>query len=340
MGVTVRVSVMIAVALCMVLGAGCFKFDARVDVRPDQSMYVEMLWGSLSQFAGEDGQDGDGPPIDPEVWQREDYAEDDWNMTRAWAVIKPGEALFAEEEAPQVAVLTSQHRLSTLYFISMSIAPPHGPAPPEAEMQPVDPEDGDVNGEVNMEGFDGMQQLFESMMSGIRFDFALSGPGWLRTTNGTRSGINEARWSYGMKEINAFEETIVLELVTEAPAWAEIGRLADEIMLATGMDDAGVLLADALRRGLLPNSEADADGPPEISAVDYARLLDIVELLDEVLPPAAVKAVFDNLGLNAPIVTAARIAECHDRLVAAEYAEIVNSAVIGAVTEIMDGRTP
>ncbi|MEN6303284.1 MAG: hypothetical protein ABFD96_11200 [Armatimonadia bacterium] len=317
-----------AVGLSMigiVLLSGCVKVGVDMTVAPDGSSSATMLMG-IDKNLEEMGEATSNPFADlakgPDAkrWKVREYTEGNWKMVEAVGKAAPGEKLFTDEDAPKLTVRTGQHRLTTRYTLTLQAAMPEG-----------------IDEAPAAEGDEQMAKLMGAMMGSMEFKFALTGPGQVVATTGTTTGPGRAEWNLGVKDLSG-KAMPDFKVTTELVNWTNLGRLADQIAARGAMYDAGVRLADAVDRRLLPNPPANIMAKDKLGAADYEALLGIIERLDEQLSPEAVTAVLEKTGLSDEDVTPAKVQNAHARLTKADLQAQVEKSAAAAAIQVITGK--
>lgn len=334
-----RLSLLLApvVIASLMLCAGCVKLNMAVAVAPDRSTSARLTAAidtSLAEMA--QGAEIQGPFADLKEksggkWQTRQYKEGNWIVQEATGQAGPGEALFpenAEGETPKLQVQTSQRRLSTRYNISMIVpAPPQEALTPPAEEQPKAGEDG--NAEMG-QAFAG---LAAGLMAEMAFNVSLTGPGEVVATTGTVAGPGKAEWKLSLTELQEKKVLPDFRVTTEIPNWDTIGKLANQMVLRGGPYDAGSRIAMALQRGLLPNPPMSVAAAEKLSAVDYLRLVEIIQKLDAAAGPTVTDVIVKQSRLDDEDATSDRIAAVHDRIMKMDVGQVVEQATIQGISK-------
>lgn len=309
----------------IVLLSGCVKVGVDMAVAPDGSSSATMLMGidkNLEEMGEPSGNPfaelASGP--DAKRWKVREYTEGNWKMVEAVGKAAPGEMLFTDEDAPKLTVRTGQHRLTTRYNITLQAGMPE-----------------DLGDAAAAGGDEQMAKLVGAMMGSMEFKFALTGPGQVVATTGTITGPGRAEWNLGVKDLSA-KAIPDFKVTTELVNWTNLGRLADQIAARGAMYDAGIRLADAVDRRLLPNPPANIRASDKLSAADYEALLEIIERLDGQLSPEATTAVMHRTGLSDEDVTPAKVQNAHARLMKADLQSLVEKSATTAAVQVITGK--
>lgn len=331
----------LAVALSVMLCAGCIKVNMAVAVAPDLSTSAKLVAAfdtSLADMAQS------GAPEKPFAelqaksggkWQTREYKEGNWQVSEATGHAAPGEALFPPgegEESPALRVQTSHRRLSTRYDVSMSVPTP--PATPTEEKETPKAEDADAapapTGEPDMtQAFQGMA---ESLMSGMDVRVSLTGPGEVIATTGKVAGPGKAEWVLSLGDLQT-KAPPDFRVTTELPNWETIGKLANQVVMRGGPVDAGSRILMALQRGLLPNPPANAAAADKLSAIDYLRLVEIIGKIDAGAGPAITDVIIKQARLNDQDATSAQIAAVHEKVMKTDIGLIVEQSSIEGISK-------
>lgn len=322
-------------ALSVLLCAGCIKVNMDVAVAPDLSTSARLAAAidtSLAEMAqGEGGAFSDLKDAPGKHWTTREYQEDGWTVTEAIGHAGPGEALFPDEaDAPKLRVQTSQRRLSLRYDISL-VTPP----PPPQLTQPAPPQQPGEKPEKDEEGGPDLSGLASAMMPQIEIGISLRGPGEVIATTGTEVGTGQAEWKLSLADLQGKAAMPDCRLTTEIPDWLNIGRLASQLVMRGGPTDAGMRLASAVQRGLLPNPPVSATAAEKLSAIDYLRLLEIIGKLDAGAGPLVTEAIVEQFRLNDEGMTSAKIAAVHGKLMKLDVGTTVERAAIRGLADAL-----
>lgn len=321
----VKALALVSMLFSLVLLSGCIKVGVDMTVAPDGSSSAKMVMGidkNLDQMGEASGGPFEELTKSPEAkrWTVREYEEGNWKMTEAVGKAGPGEALFTGEDAPKLTLRTGHRRLTTRYMLTLQTPVPQGL--PDAPA-----------GEDNEQ----MAQLMGTMMSTMEIKFALTGPGQVVATTGTVTGPGRAEWKLGMQDLSA-KTMPDFKVTTELINWTNVGRLADQIAARGNMYDAGVMLAGAVDRHLLPNPPANTAAKNKLGAAEYEALLGIIARLDEQLSPEATAAVMEKTGLSDEDVTAAKVRAAHTRLMQADLQGQVQKSATAAAVQAISGK--
>lgn len=317
------------IALLLVGGTGCMKIGVGFTIEPSGATQVGLTAG-LDRTLAQGMMEGQDDPFQslvrdvPPDWQVTRREEGSWLLMEIKGHSAAGKPAFPKEDAPQVQLAKTAHRLSTRYHLALRMKPPQAPA--------LGPPGGGEHEDPEGQG----AALIGAMMSGFELSFNLSGPGWLLSTSGRPTGPGSATWRLGYEDVQK-QKTPDMTLVTELVNWTHVGRLADQIAQGGGATDAAPALAAALQRRLLPNPPITYRPAPLLGAAGYAQLLDIIARLDASAGPAQTAAVFTQLGLNKDDLSADRVQRVHQRVTAPDFAGGVEQAGRQALIKALSG---
>ena len=294
-------TVVLALALAaLAMTGGCIFVDAQFTMAPDGSTSARMETGMLTSMM-EQGE-GDfstdiGETLAEGKWQElEAFERDQWHV-QAWeGQAGPGESLFTEgaEAAPEFG--TEQHLLSTLYTLEMEL-----PAGPVMEPAAVEPAAEPAQGEVQIEGMEGMDEAMGEMMAammstggaGLRFSADL--PGEILATNGEVSAPSVAAWQIDLGAEEPAYEMLVAQ--SRLLNWPVIGKLGGQLA-QMGRSDLVPALIAGVRRGVLPDPVSDDPMAAELNTVMYVQALEVMTALDAAAGEMIANEVLMTLGMG------------------------------------------
>lgn len=299
-------------------GSGCLNITMDVSVAPDMSSRARLaiaVDSSLAEMGKESGGLQQIPKPPTPNWTVREYKEGNWAVTEIVGQAKPGEALFPEEsDSPKLEMQVVPHRLSTFYHLKLIMPPPPAKENP-------------LFGEKPQDTMGAPEQLvMSSLASTLQLQLSLQGPGFVRASSGEAAANGQAVWKLNLMDLQPKKSLPEFRLTTELPNWRHIGHLADQLVMRGAPPNVGSRLLEALQRQLLPNPPLNVSAAEKLSAIDYLRLLDIIQKLDAAASPAFTEAFFAQLCLNDTETTSAQIAQIHAKVMALDVRQLIARA--------------
>ncbi len=302
-----RLAVLVLALAGLAMAGGCIFVDAQFSMAPNGATSARMEAGVLTSMM-EQGE-GDfttdiGETLAEGKWQElEAFERDQWHV-QAWeGQAGPGESLFAEgaEATPEFG--TEQHLLSTLYTFEMALPadPVMQPQAAEAAVEPAAEPPAADEGEVQIEGMEGMDEAMGEMMAammstggaGLRFSVDL--PGEILGTNGEVTAPSVAAWHIDLSAEEPPYE--MLSAQSRLPNWPVIGKLGGQLTQMGRADLVSALIA-GVRRGVLPDPVSDNPMAAELNTLMYVQALDVMTALDAAAGEMIANEVLMTLGMG------------------------------------------
>jgi hypothetical protein len=357
----VTVALVLIAGVALVALPGCFFVESNIRVAVDGSSDVSVRLGVAEALM--QGEDGGGDMLkdieegmDAPGWTVKPLEQEGYKgVVLSGRVPLGGTMMPGPESQPGDLGVTLERRLfSTDYRVdgTLKLSPPEEPTPPadasassgrivltgsgtSIGVLPQFPGMEELAGSASAAAGEGEmpfdpQMLTQMLMGGgegPHANLTIRAPGSVLETDGDELDDGSVQWALDMSALqSAGAPEVRVHLVTRLVNQQIVGKLADRLATELDQPDMAALIADYVRRGLLPNPPRQDALSATFDVQAYGAAISTIATLEDALGPQVGAAVVRSLGLNADNITARRLREIHDAVIGADSDGLVDMA--------------